>query len=90
MTAVNPGRLVDLVEYGLDSPICLNCRAYLRLQPGVRAFLSSSGRRDARELSPRMPRRSVIDELQRMQVFYVNVGGGGEPTARPDFWHLLD
>src|SRR3712207_9547810 len=24
-----------------------------------------------------------------MQVFYVNVGGG-EPTVRPDFWHLLD
>jgi mycofactocin radical SAM maturase len=31
----------------------------------------------------------VVDELQRMQVFYVNVGGG-EPTVRPDFWHLLD
>ena len=31
----------------------------------------------------------MIDELQRMQVFYVNVGGG-EPTIRPDFWHLLD
>jgi mycofactocin radical SAM maturase len=30
----------------------------------------------------------VIDELQRMQVFYVNIGGG-EPTIRPDFWHLL-
>src|SRR5262249_25611949 len=30
-----------------------------------------------------------IDELQAMQVFYVNVGGG-EPTVRPDFWHLLD
>jgi mycofactocin radical SAM maturase len=24
-----------------------------------------------------------------MQVFYVNIGGG-EPTVRPDFWHLLD
>jgi mycofactocin radical SAM maturase len=31
----------------------------------------------------------VIDELQAMQVFYVNVGGG-EPTVRGDFWHLLD
>ena len=30
----------------------------------------------------------MIDELQRMQVFYVNIGGG-EPTIRPDFWHLL-
>ena len=31
----------------------------------------------------------MIDELQRMQVFYVNIGGG-EPTVRPDFWELLD
>src|SRR5262249_28601737 len=31
---------------------------------------------------------AVIDELQRMAVFYVNVGGG-EPTVRSDFWHLL-
>jgi len=31
----------------------------------------------------------VIDELQRMQVFYVNIGGG-EPTVRSDFWELLD
>jgi mycofactocin radical SAM maturase len=31
----------------------------------------------------------VIDELQRMQVFYINIGGG-EPTVRPDFWELLD
>ena len=31
----------------------------------------------------------MIDELQRMQVFYVNIGGG-EPTIRPDFWHLLE
>ena len=31
----------------------------------------------------------MIDELQRMQVFYVNIGGG-EPTVRSDFWDLLD
>ena len=31
----------------------------------------------------------VIDELQRMQVFYVNIGGG-EPTVRKDFWELVD
>ncbi len=31
----------------------------------------------------------MIDELQRMQVFYVNIGGG-EPTVRSDFWELLD
>jgi mycofactocin radical SAM maturase len=31
----------------------------------------------------------VIDELQRMQVFYVNIGGG-EPTVRRDFWEIVD
>ena len=33
--------------------------------------------------------KAVIDELERMQVFYVNIGGG-EPTVRPDFWELVD
>jgi mycofactocin radical SAM maturase len=31
----------------------------------------------------------VIDEFERMQVFYVNIGGG-EPTVRRDFWELVD
>ena len=30
-----------------------------------------------------------MDGLERMQVFYVNIGGG-EPTVRKDFWDLLD
>jgi molybdenum cofactor biosynthesis enzyme MoaA len=50
--------------------------------------LSSSGRRDPRELTTGEC-RAVIDELERMQVFYVNIGGG-EPTVRPDFWDLVD
>ena len=50
--------------------------------------LSSSGRRDPRELST-AECRAVIDELERMQVFYVNIGGG-EPTVRPDFLDLVD
>jgi mycofactocin radical SAM maturase len=50
--------------------------------------LSSSGRRDPRELDT-TECKAVVDELQRMQVFYVNIGGG-EPTVRPDFWELLD
>ena len=50
--------------------------------------LSSSGRRDPRELST-AEAKAVIDELERMQVFYVNIGGG-EPTVRPDFWELVD
>jgi mycofactocin radical SAM maturase len=50
--------------------------------------LSSSGRRDPNELST-AECMAVIDELQRMQVFYVNIGGG-EPTVRRDFWELVD
>ena len=50
--------------------------------------LSSSGRRDPRELSTAQC-KAIIDELERMQVFYVNIGGG-EPTVRPDFWELVD
>src|SRR5699024_1297237 len=50
--------------------------------------LSSSGRRDPRELSTEQC-KAIIDELQKMQVFYVNIGGG-EPTVRPDFWELVD
>ena len=50
--------------------------------------LSSSGRRDPRELTT-AECKAVIDELERMQVFYVNIGGG-EPTVRRDFWELVD
>ena len=31
----------------------------------------------------------VIEELQRLQVFYVNLGGG-EPMLRPDFFAILE
>src|SRR5690606_30116162 len=50
--------------------------------------LSSSGRRDPRELTTEEC-FAVIDELERLQVFYVNVGGG-EPMLRPDFFDLLE
>ncbi len=50
--------------------------------------LSSSGRRDPRELSTEEC-KALVDEFERMQIFYVNIGGG-EPTVRPDFWELLD
>jgi mycofactocin radical SAM maturase len=81
-------RLVDLFEYGLDAPICLTWELTYACNLACVHCLSSSGRRDPRELST-TEAEAVIDELQRMQVFYVNVGGG-EPTVRPDFWHLLD
>src|SRR5690606_9573511 len=49
--------------------------------------LSSSGRRDPRELTTLECMR-LIDEFREMGIFYVNVGGG-EPTVRRDFWELV-
>ena len=84
-----PGtRLVDLFEYGLDAPICLTWELTYACNLSCVHCLSSSGRRDPNELST-AEAKAVIDELQRMQVFYVNIGGG-EPTVRPDFWELVD
>ena len=83
-----PKRLVDLFEYGLDAPICLTWELTYACNLSCVHCLSSSGRRDPRELTTDEAKR-VIDELQRMQVFYVNIGGG-EPTVRSDFWELVD
>jgi len=80
-------RLVDHFELGLDAPICLTWELTYACNLSCAHCLSSSGRRDPRELTTQQC-EAVLDELQRMQVFYVNIGGG-EPTIRPDFWHLL-
>jgi mycofactocin radical SAM maturase len=82
------GRLVDHFQEGLDAPICLTWELTYACNLACVHCLSSSGRRDPRELST-AECMAVIDELQRMQVFYVNIGGG-EPTVRRDFWELLD
>lgn len=82
------GSLIQQFEYGLDAPICLTWELTYACNLSCAHCLSSSGRRDPRELTTAQC-EAVIDELQAMQVFYVNVGGG-EPTMRPDFWHLLD
>lgn len=81
-------RLVDLFEYGLDAPICLTWELTYACNLSCVHCLSSSGRRDPRELTTDQA-KAVIDELQRMQVFYVNIGGG-EPTVRSDFWEIVD
>jgi mycofactocin radical SAM maturase len=86
--AAPSGRLVDQFETGLDAPICLTWELTYACNLACIHCLSSSGRRDPRELSTDECKR-VIDELQRMQVFYVNVGGG-EPTVRSDFWELVE
>ena len=81
------GSLIEQFEHGLDAPICLTWELTYACNLACAHCLSSSGRRDPNELTTEQA-EAVIDELQRMQVFYVNIGGG-EPTIRPDFWHLL-
>jgi mycofactocin radical SAM maturase len=80
--------LVEQFQFGLDAPICLTWELTYACNLSCVHCLSSSGRRDPRELSTDEC-KAVIDELERMQVFYVNIGGG-EPTVRPDFWELVD
>jgi mycofactocin radical SAM maturase len=86
MSAAVP--LVDHFTRGLDAPICLTWELTYACNLACRHCLSSSGRRDPAELTT-AEAKAVIDELERMQVFYVNIGGG-EPTIRPDFWELVD
>ena len=81
-------KLVEHFQYGLNSPICLTWELTYACNLACVHCLSSSGRRDPRELSTDEC-KALIDEFERMQIFYVNIGGG-EPTVRPDFWELLD
>ena len=80
--------LNDEFARGLDAPICLTWELTYACNLACVHCLSSSGRRDPRELST-AECKAVIDELERMQVFYVNIGGG-EPTVRKDFWELVE
>jgi mycofactocin radical SAM maturase len=80
--------LIEQFEHGLDAPICLTWELTYACNLACVHCLSSSGKRDPRELSTRQC-MDIVDELERMQVFYVNIGGG-EPTVRPDFWELVD
>ena len=82
------GRLVDHFERGLDAPICLTWELTYACNLACVHCLSSSGRRDRRELTTDEC-KALVDEFERMQIFYVNVGGG-EPTFRSDFWDLVD
>lgn len=85
-TATRP--LVEHFKEGLAAPICLTWELTWACNLACVHCLSSSGRRDPRELSTQEC-FSVIDELQRMQVFYVNIGGG-EPMLRRDFFEILE
>jgi len=80
--------LADQMKRGLDAPICLTWELTYACNLDCVHCLSSSGRRDPRELSTDEA-IAVIDELRRMQVFYVNIGGG-EPMLRRDFFPIID
>jgi mycofactocin radical SAM maturase len=86
--AGSAGRLVDIFERGLDAPICLTWELTYACNLACVHCLSSSGRRDPRELTTEEC-KAVIEEFERMQIFYVNIGGG-EPTVRADFWELVE
>ena len=81
-------QVTERMSHGLDAPICLTWELTYGCNLACVHCLSSSGRRDPRELTT-SELFGVVDELEAMQVFYVNIGGG-EPTLRPDFWDLLD
>ena len=80
--------LVAQLKTGLDAPICLTWELTYACNLQCVHCLSSSGRRDPRELSTAEAHR-VIDELRSIQVFYVNIGGG-EPMLRRDFFDIVE
>ncbi len=80
--------LVEEFKEGLDAPICLTWELTYACNLSCVHCLSSSGRRDPRELSTEEC-FAVIDELERLKVFYVNIGGG-EPMLRHDFFDILE
>lgn len=83
-----PAALVEQLKGGLDAPICLTWELTYACNLECVHCLSSSGRRDPRELSTDEA-KAVLDELHDLQVFYINIGGG-EPMIRRDFFELLE
>jgi mycofactocin biosynthetic radical S-adenosylmethionine protein MftC len=80
--------LRDRFERGLAAPICLTWELTYACNLACTHCLSSSGRRDPRELTTGEA-KSLIDEIAAMQIFYINIGGG-EPMMRRDFFELIE
>ncbi len=80
--------LVAQLKRGLDAPICLTWELTYACNLACVHCLSSSGRRDPRELTT-AEAKAVLDELHDLQVFYINVGGG-EPMIRRDFFEIVE
>jgi mycofactocin radical SAM maturase len=85
---VSAESLVGQLKSGLDAPICLTWELTYACNLACVHCLSSSGRRDPRELSTDEA-KAVLDELHDLQVFYINIGGG-EPMIRRDFFEIVD
>ncbi len=88
MTTTNVPPLVEQLKGGLDAPICLTWELTYACNLACVHCLSSSGRRDPKELST-AEAISVVDQLADLSVFYINVGGG-EPMIRKDFFEIID
>ena len=80
--------LRDRFERGLAAPICLTWELTYACNLACTHCLSSSGRRDPRELTT-SEATALIDEIADMQIFYINIGGG-EPMIRRDFFQLME
>ena len=80
--------LRDRFKRGLAAPICLTWELTYACNLACTHCLSSSGRRDPRELST-SEATALIDEIAAMQIFYINIGGG-EPMIRRDFFELVE
>jgi len=80
--------LRDRFEGGLRSPICLTWELTYACNLACTHCLSSSGRRDERELGTDEA-LALIDEIAAMRIFYNNIGGG-EPMIRHDFFTLVE
>ena len=80
--------LRDRFERGLAAPICLTWELTYACNLACVHCLSSSGRRDPRELTTNEA-KSLIDEIAAMQIFYINIGGG-EPMVRRDFFEIVE
>jgi mycofactocin radical SAM maturase len=85
---VSSSTLVEQLKGGLDAPICLTWELTYACNLQCVHCLSSSGRRDPRELSTDEA-KALLDELRDLQVFYINIGGG-EPMIRRDFFELVE
>ena len=80
--------LATQLKAGLDAPIWLTWELTYACNLQCIHCLSSSGRRDPRELST-TEAFAVLDELRDLQVFYINIGGG-EPMVRRDFFDIVE